>query len=117
MAFNLKRQIIIQEDNGKETVVDGYVNEPYSMFAICKCSYYNSNFKWSIVHRTSESILMNVFRTKKDAERFFDYFSEIEDIDNLLFLNPHEKDVKADLSAILSEAYANFYREIRRPFG
>lgn len=119
MAFDLPREIFYFNLDGSEVCIRGYVREPHGIFAICRKEpdKVDSRTGWVLVHRTSQTILVGVLRTKREAERFFEYLSNEYDLNSLFLVNPHGEPVKEELNDFISTAYSKFYKEVRRPFG
>jgi hypothetical protein len=112
MRFDIKREVLVEKESEEDSLITGYVNEPLAIFAICRTK--NVDFKWSIIHRPSGSIVFNIFKTKSEVEKFFDYFAELTEIDSLIFLNPHEENLLEDLNPYLLKAYKKFFKKHRR---
>lgn len=119
MVFNLSREIFYLNLDGSEVCMRGYIREPHGVFAICRKEpdKVDSRTGWVLVHRISQAIIIGVFRTKREAERFFEFLSNEYDLNSLFLVNPHGKLVKEELSGFVSAAYSKFYKEVKRPFG
>lgn len=114
--FRTKTDTILRQ-GGIETVLDSYVpKETAFPFAIAKKRFEQNNKKvyWIIVNRFSGKSFVIRFKTRKEAEYFFNRFAEEYDISDIEFKNPKSefryRSISFDINnKIKQEKYMKIY--------
>jgi len=91
--------------------VNGYLYHKDSIFAVCQVKEISGD--WWLVHRPTEHLFAR-FRSKRDVEKFLDFFLKELDEKDICLLTPMYSQVKEALESSFNIAYPRYWCESRR---
>lgn len=109
-AFVGTKSIIKVEKHGHRVSQEFEVatNSLYPYFGIIELCFASADFRWAIVHLISERVITSIFRTKLEAEEYFEYLSEQIDLNSLLLCHPDFNQIKDMIQIDVELAYKKY---------